>query len=293
MSYAPTPAAAGNGHRVALLGIGLLGAALFALVQAGVVAPPDLEGALTDLSDTLGPWTYALVGGLAFLETGAFVGLIAPGETAVVLGGVVAAVGGVDLPLMLLITWSAAALGDLASFALGRRLGRRFLIEHGPRIGVTAPRLERVETFFGRHDTAEHDRGLARSDQADERAGLEEGECGDERVGPGAERVREVGERAFEVGRRDDAGLHEREQRGAHKPDAEERDAVAVARGGGCGRVAHAGLRAGSGDQRGAVGLGANSGWPASSAPQRATVRRRLPSAARPTGAGSQIASAR
>ncbi len=67
------------------------------------------------------------------------------------LGGVVAAEGGVDLPLMLLITWSAAALGDLASFWLGRRLGRRFLIEHGPRIGVTAPRLERVEGFFDRH----------------------------------------------------------------------------------------------------------------------------------------------
>ena len=145
------PRRRGNGHRVALLGIGLAGAALFALVQAGVVAPPDLEGALTDLSDTLGPWTYALVGGLAFLETGAFVGLIAPGETAVVLGGVVAAEGGVDLPLMLLITWSAAALGDLASFWLGRRLGRRFLIDHGPRIGVTAPRLERVEDFFDRH----------------------------------------------------------------------------------------------------------------------------------------------
>jgi membrane protein DedA with SNARE-associated domain len=52
---------------------------------------------------------------------------------------------------MLLITWSAAALGDLASFWLGRRLGRRFLVTHGPRIGVTAPRLERVEGFFGRH----------------------------------------------------------------------------------------------------------------------------------------------
>jgi membrane-associated protein len=151
MSYAPTPAAAGNGHRVALLGIGLVGAALFALVQAGVVAPPDLEGALTDLSDTLGAWTYALVGGLAFLETGAFVGLIAPGETAVVLGGVVAAEGGVDLGVMLAITWTAAALGDLASFALGRRLGRRFLVARGPRIGVTPARLERVETFFDRH----------------------------------------------------------------------------------------------------------------------------------------------
>ena len=67
------------------------------------------------------------------------------------LGGVVAAEGGVDLPLMLLITWIAAALGDLASFWLGRRLGRRFLVAHGPRIGVTAPRLEPVEDFFDRH----------------------------------------------------------------------------------------------------------------------------------------------
>jgi membrane-associated protein len=154
MSYAPAEAVEAderNGHRAALLAICLVGAALFALVQAGVVEAPDLEGALTDLSDTLGAWTYALVGALAFLETGAFVGLVAPGETAVVLGGVVAAEGGVDLPLMLLITWTAAALGDLASFGLGRKLGRRFLFAHGPRLGVTPPRLARVEDFFGRH----------------------------------------------------------------------------------------------------------------------------------------------
>ena len=78
---------------------------------------PDLEAALTDLADTLGTWTYALVGALAFLETGAFVGLVAPGETAVVLGGVVAAQGEVELPVMLLLVWLAAAAGDLASFA--------------------------------------------------------------------------------------------------------------------------------------------------------------------------------
>jgi membrane-associated protein len=146
MSFAPARLPRG-GHRAALLGAGLAAAGLFAAVQAGLVPAPDLEALLTDLSDSLGAWTYALVGALAFLETGAFVGLVAPGETAVVLGGVVAAEGGVDLLPMLAITWAAAALGDLASFALGRRL----LIEHGPRIGVTAPRLERVETFFGRH----------------------------------------------------------------------------------------------------------------------------------------------
>jgi membrane-associated protein len=134
-----------------LLAVGVLAAAAFAAVTAGLVETPDLEKALTDLSDTLGAWAYLLVAALAFLETGAFVGLIAPGETAIVLGGVVAAQGGVELPVILLVAWLAAALGDLTSFVLGQRLGRRFLIARGPRLGVTAARLERVETFFVKH----------------------------------------------------------------------------------------------------------------------------------------------
>ena len=133
---------------LALAGLALAG---LALTTSGTIQLPDLEQALTDLSETLGTWTYLLVGGLAFLETGAFVGLVAPGETAVVLGGVVAAHGEVELGLILALVWVAAAAGDLASFWLGRRLGRRFLVTHGPRIGVTAPRLERVDTFFARH----------------------------------------------------------------------------------------------------------------------------------------------
>jgi membrane protein DedA with SNARE-associated domain len=135
----------------ALLAAGILAAAGFAAVVSGVVPTPDVAGALTDLADTLGTWTYLLVAGLAFLETGAFVGLAAPGETAVVLGGVVAAQGEVDLVVIVLLAWAAAALGDLASFTLGRRMGRRFLIARGPRLGVTPPRLERLERFFDRH----------------------------------------------------------------------------------------------------------------------------------------------
>ena len=137
--------------RAAVLASGPAAAAALVLLATGTVQAPDVQGWLTGLADTLGAWTYALVAGLAFLETGAFVGLVAPGETAIVLGGVVAAQGEVSLPLILLAAWLAAALGDLASFVLGRRLGRRFLIAHGPRVGVTAPRLERVDTFFDRH----------------------------------------------------------------------------------------------------------------------------------------------
>jgi membrane protein DedA with SNARE-associated domain len=133
--------------------LALLAAAAAAalLVGAGLVQLPDVEGLIEDAGQTLGTWTYALVAGLAFLETGAFVGLVAPGETAIVLGGVVAAQGDVSLPLMLLLAWVAAALGDLASYALGRRLGRSFLVAHGPRVGVTAPRLATIDAFFDRH----------------------------------------------------------------------------------------------------------------------------------------------
>src|SRR5829696_7754671 len=104
-------------HRTVLVAAAALAALALALTVTGVVELPSPEHALTDLADTLGPWTYLLVGGLAFLETGAFVGLIAPGETAIVLGGVVAAEGGVDLALVLLVAWAASAFGDLASFA--------------------------------------------------------------------------------------------------------------------------------------------------------------------------------
>ena len=120
----------------------LLAAALAtAAVAAGLVPTPDLSGTLEDASRTLGAWAYPAVGALAFLETGAFIGLAVPGETAVVVGGVVAAGGDVELAPMIALVWLAAAAGDLVSFLIGRRLGRPFLERHGPRVRIDAGRL--------------------------------------------------------------------------------------------------------------------------------------------------------
>src|SRR6201991_585424 len=97
-----------------ILFVAALAITALALVATGTVQLPDLEHALTKLSDTLGAWTYALVGGLAVLETGAFGGLIGPGEPAFVVACVVAAQGEISLPAVLAIAWVAAALGDIA-----------------------------------------------------------------------------------------------------------------------------------------------------------------------------------
>src|SRR5262249_3581059 len=111
----------------------------------------SLDQLIEDLSKGLGAWTYLLVGGLAFLETGAFVRLIAPGEFPVLLGGAVASQGDVSLPLIIAVTWFCAFLGDTASFVLGSKLGRGFLERHGERLRITEPRLDQVDGYFDRH----------------------------------------------------------------------------------------------------------------------------------------------
>ena len=75
---------------------------------------------------------------MAFLETGAFVGLIAPGETVVIFGGLVAGQGEINVVVLIGIVWACAVAGDTTSFFLGRRLGREFLLKHGP--GCRSPR---------------------------------------------------------------------------------------------------------------------------------------------------------
>ena len=112
---------------------------------------PDIESALRRAGSTLGPYTYALVGVMAFLETGAGIGLIAPGEFAVILGGVAAGQGEIELAPLMAIVWVCAAAGDALSFVLGRRLGRDFLLAHGHHVKLTPARLEQVERYFARH----------------------------------------------------------------------------------------------------------------------------------------------
>jgi membrane protein DedA with SNARE-associated domain/membrane-associated phospholipid phosphatase len=111
----------------------------------------DLQGLLEDVSTTLGAWTYLLVGFFAFAETGAFVGLVVPGETVMLLGGAVAGQGAIDIYLLIAIAWFSAWLGDTTSFFLGRRLGRDFVLNHGPRVGISHERFEKVEDYFSRH----------------------------------------------------------------------------------------------------------------------------------------------
>jgi len=138
-----------SGERKLLAGAAVVVLGIYA--SGALSALPDPKEAIGDIAEALGAWTYALVGVMAFLETGAFVGLVAPGETVVIAGGVIAGQGEIDLIPLIGLVWTCAVLGDTTSFYIGRRLGRKFLERHGPRVKISHERLEQVEGYFDRH----------------------------------------------------------------------------------------------------------------------------------------------
>ena len=137
--------------RFAPAGLAVAGVGLAVAVAAGVVAVPDLAGSVSGATRSLGGWIYLAVVVLVFFETTALVGFVIHGELALLVAGVAAERGDASLPVIIGLAWGAAVAGDVVSLLLGRRLGRRFLERHGPRIRLGEPQLVRIDSFFARH----------------------------------------------------------------------------------------------------------------------------------------------
>src|SRR4030088_2755158 len=80
---------------------------------------PEVTELIALLTSVGGGWAYPAVAFFAFLESAAFVGLVIPGETAMLLGGVLAATSQVSLFGMIAGGVTGAVLGDLAGYGLG------------------------------------------------------------------------------------------------------------------------------------------------------------------------------
>jgi undecaprenyl-diphosphatase len=147
----PGEGGGGSNRKRLLIALGAAAVGLGYYLISRQLGHLDLQGLLEDISNTLGAWTYLLVGVFAFAETGVFVGMVVPGETLMLLGGAVAGQGAIDIYLLIALAWFAAWAGDTTSFFIGRRLGREFVIKHGPRVGIGRERFEKVEDYFSRH----------------------------------------------------------------------------------------------------------------------------------------------
>jgi membrane protein DedA with SNARE-associated domain len=70
---------------------------------------------------------YALVGVLVFSEAAILIGFVFPGETAVIVGGVAASRGHVNIVTLIVVVVACAISGDSVGYLVGAKWGQRLL----------------------------------------------------------------------------------------------------------------------------------------------------------------------
>jgi membrane protein DedA with SNARE-associated domain len=110
------------------------------------------ESVMRHIGDAVGSWLYLVAAALAFAEAAILVGMVLPGETALLVAGVFcnAKYGHLDLGIMMVVAVVAAIAGDSVGYEFGRKFGpslRRSRLGHW----VGEPRWTKVDSFIHRH----------------------------------------------------------------------------------------------------------------------------------------------
>lgn len=117
-----------------------------------------IRNLVTSLLDIPTAWVLPVVGALVFLEDALFVGFVVPGETATVLGGVIASRGHVSVVAVAVVVVVAAIVGDSVGYEVGKHGGTRLLTtrpvrRYGDRVDSARELLARrggIAVFLGR-----------------------------------------------------------------------------------------------------------------------------------------------
>ena len=99
----------------------------------------------------LGHWGYLIIFVAAFLESSAFMGLLMPGESVVVLSGFLASQGYLEIGDVLWVVSLGAVLGDSVGYSLGKAIGRGYFKRHKRLLFLKEKHFQRVDTYFQQH----------------------------------------------------------------------------------------------------------------------------------------------
>ncbi|MBL8397378.1 MAG: DedA family protein [Candidatus Accumulibacter sp.] len=109
-----------------------------------------LDKHLLVLVEQYGGWVYAILFVVIFSETGLVVTPFLPGDSLLFVAGAVAAVGSMDIGLLLAVLMTAAVLGNMLNYQIGRYIGPRVFQWEGSRF-FNKSALEKTQAFYQRH----------------------------------------------------------------------------------------------------------------------------------------------
>ncbi|QQS39260.1 DedA family protein [Candidatus Woesebacteria bacterium] len=104
---------------------------------------------LAEIISNYGALTYGILFVIIFIETGLVVTPFLPGDSLLFAAGAFAALGTLNIWLLLLLLIVAAVLGDTANYWIGHIFGDRIL--KNPRIPINPEHVEKTENFFEKH----------------------------------------------------------------------------------------------------------------------------------------------
>ena len=110
----------------------------------------NLDEHLLEMVREYGVWIYAILFAIIFSETGFVVTPFLPGDSLLFVAGAVAATGGMNAHLLVVLLVTAAFLGNMTNYAIGRWLGRHFFTDRGSR-WLNPEHLEKAHAFYDRH----------------------------------------------------------------------------------------------------------------------------------------------
>jgi len=99
----------------------------------------------------LNHWGYYVLFLMTFLETSAFLGFLVPGESMVVIAGLLTSKGVLELGDVIWVASFGAIMGDTVGYFIGRRFGEVFFLKYGKYFFFKKEYLDEAKGFFDKH----------------------------------------------------------------------------------------------------------------------------------------------
>ncbi len=109
-----------------------------------------LDKHLAALVQQYGPWIYAILFFIIFAETGFVVTPFLPGDSLLFVAGALAALGGMDIVLLVATLAAAAISGNQVNYHIGRFIGPKVFHWEGSRLFNKAA-LQKTHAFYEKH----------------------------------------------------------------------------------------------------------------------------------------------
>lgn len=109
-----------------------------------------LDKHLEVVAVTWGIWIYALLFAIIFVETGVVIMPFLPGDSLLFVAGAVASLGGMSLPILMILLSIAAIAGDAVNYSVGRRVGLKVFSWEDSR-WFNKKAFDKTHAFYEKH----------------------------------------------------------------------------------------------------------------------------------------------